>query len=378
MVTYHSELTPMKILHILPSIRSGGVATLVLDLVSFQVAHNNQVDVFVTRPGLNHMQPVFENIGATVDYSHYLNRNDPRHIWELKSKIKDYDIVHVHLFPDQLFVSIAKMLIKKKHRPILITTEHSTFNNRRKYKLFKVIDRWMYNQYNSIIAISDAAKSALDNWLHSQNLSTKTHTIVNGVDIAKFEQAQNKLKSVLSLPIGVKLVVMVARLAHPKDPLTLVKAISECPTNVNLAFIGYGPLEKEITQLAKNLNISERVHLLGLRNNVSELLKGCDIGVLSTNWDGFGLVAVEYMAAGMPVIASDVEGLRDVIGRKDALFAVGDYHQLANKINSLISSETLYNEQRNFFKNRANLFDVKLMCQKYTNHYLSLTHNIHG
>ena len=368
----------MKILHILPSIRSGGVATLVLDLVSFQVAHNNQVDVFVTRPGLNHMQPVFENIGATVDYSHYLNRNDPRHIWELKSKIKDYDIVHVHLFPDQLFVSIAKMLIKKKHRPILITTEHSTFNNRRKYKLFKVIDRWMYNQYNSIIAISDAAKSALDNWLHSQNLSTKTHTIVNGVDIAKFEQAQNKLKSVLSLPIGVKLVVMVARLAHPKDPLTLVKAISECPTNVNLAFIGYGPLEKEITQLAKDLNIGDRVHLLGLRNNVSELLKGCDVGVLSTNWDGFGLVAVEYMAAGMPVIASDVEGLRDVIGREDALFAVGDSHQLAKKINTLLSSETQYNEQRNFFKSRAKLFDVKLMCQKYTNHYLSLTQKIHG
>lgn len=368
----------MKILHVLPSIRSGGVATLVLDLATYQVAHNNHVDIFVSRPGLNHMQPQFENIGAKVDYSRYASRNDPRHIWELKTKIKDYDIVHVHLFPDQLFVRIAKNLIKKKLRPILITTEHNTFNNRRKYKLFKVIDRWMYNQYNSIIAISDAAKSALNKWLHSQELATKTHTIVNGVDITKFEQAPNRLKSILSLPVGAKLVVMVARLAHPKDPQTLVRAISECPPNVNLAFIGYGPLEEEIIQLAKALNIGDRVHLLGLRNNVSELLKGCDIGVLSTNWDGFGLVAVEYMAAGLPVIASDVEGLRDVIGREDALFAVGDYHQLAKRINSLISSETQYNEQRNFFKNRAKLFDVKLMCQNYTNLYLSLTNNIHG
>lgn len=368
----------MKILHVLPSIRSGGVATLVLDLVTFQVAHKNLVDVFVTRPELNHMQPIFENIGAKVDYSRYINRNDPRHIWELRSKIKDYDIVHVHLFPDQLYVSIAKTLIRIHNRPILITTEHNTFNNRRKYKLFQVIDRWMYNQYSSIIAISEASKSSLDKWLHSPKLSTKTYTIVNGVDIAKFELAPNRLKSILSLPAGAKLVVMVARLAHPKDPLTLVRAISECPLNVHLAFIGYGPMEDDITQLAKGLNICNRVHLLGLRNNVSELLKGCDIGVLSTNWDGFGLVAVEYMAAGIPVIASDVEGLRDVIGREDSLFSVGDYHQLAKRINSLISSETQYNEQRDFFKKRARLFDVKLMCQNYTNHYISLTHNIHG
>ena len=127
----------------------------------------------------------------------------------------------------------------------------------------------------------------------------------------------------------------------------------------------YGPLEEKIKDLADTLNIRNRIHPLGLRKDVPSLLKSADLGVLSTYWDGFGLVAVEYMAAGLPVIASDVDGLKDVVGRKDCLFKTEDYMSLARKITHILSNDALHKQLSEFFLNRSKLYDVKITQKKY-------------
>lgn len=361
----------MRILHILPSIRSGGVNSIVYSLASHQAKCGNKVDVFVGIPRFNHSYKKYNDAGVGVKYSKYNHTYDIRRIRELYHIMQAYDIIHVHLFPWQFYASIAHRMLNN-NRPVLVTTEHNTYNNRRKYKLLRYFDRWMYQAFDRIISISDDTKHNLDEWLNDIELSNKDITITNGVDIDCYKTSVDTLSSELKLPQNSRVIVMVARLLPPKDPITLVKAISECPENVHVVFIGYGELEKEISEISETLGLHYRVHLLGIRNDIPSLIKGAHIGVLSTNWDGFGLVAVEYMAAGLPVLASDVDGLRNVVGRKDALFKPGDYHDLSRKINALLSSQQLYDEMKAYFKDRANIFSSDKMCKEYLNLYTSL------
>lgn len=367
----------MKILHILPSIRSGGVANVVYNLASDQRLRGESVDIYISRPQekFRAMETEFKSLGINIYFSRFLNRYDFRHIQEIKTFIRNYDIVHVHLFPDQLWANLAYYCLPKSKRPVLVTTEHNTYNNRRKYVIFRCFDRFLYAPYDRIINIGIQTKINLDNWLRSEKLREKSVVISNGVDIDAIKIAQPADLSFLKLPEGAKLVIMVARLIPPKDPLTLVKAMCFTDNNIHVVFVGYGSLEKKIKDLAGALNISNRIHPIGMRHDVPSLLKSADLGVLSTYWDGFGLVAVEYMAAGLPVLASDVEGLRDVIGCKDCLFKTEDYISLANKITNILSDKVLYNKLSEFFYTRCKSFDVKTTQNEYYRCYESLLIN---
>lgn len=364
----------MKILHILPSIRNGGVANVVYNLVSDQRYRGESVDIYISRPQIKFrtMETEFTSLGVNVLYSKYTNRYDIRHVKELKALMHDYDIVHVHLFPDQLWANLAYRCLSKSTRPALITTEHNTYNNRRKYTILRYFDRFLYSKYDRIVNIGVQTKTNLDDWLKSEKIKNKSIVISNGVDIELIKKATPTDLSFLNLPKGHRIVIMVARLTHPKDPLTLVRAIHQCGSNIHCVFVGYGPLETKITDLAKNLNINNRIHLLGMRNDVPSLLKSADLGVLSTNWDGFGLAAVEYMAAGLPVLASDVDGLRDVVGKPECLFAPGDDHALAKNITNILSDTVLYNQLSSFFATRCKSFDIK----ETNEHYYALYKNL--
>lgn len=367
----------MKILHIVPSILSGGVVSVVYNLIRFQRKEGNIVNLYVASSELKYRlkEPLFKDIGVVLNYSKYPNVYDPRHIKEIKELLEEYDIVHVHLFPQQMWTSIAYRCIKNHKRPIIITTEHNTFNNRRKYPLFRYFDRFIYKPYHKIISISDQTKVNLDNWLKSPNISSNNIVISNGVDINKIYESQPADLSFLNLPEKTKKVVMVARLIHPKDPLTLVSAIKSCPSNIHAIFIGYGPMEDKVKTLAEDLGINNRIHLLGLRDDVPSIIKSCDLGVLSTFWDGFGLVSVEYMAAGIPVLASDVDGLRDVVGNKGCLFPVGDHYKLASLITSIFSDEKRYEDLQSFFANRCKSFNIDKTNEDYYKMIKELTKN---
>ena len=103
----------MKILHVVPAIRNGGVASVLFNLAKSQKQNGNDVTIYVSRPQLRDKEQEFRQYGINVMASRYNNRHNPCHILELKKLLPQYDLVHVHLFPDQLFVSIAFKLLSK-------------------------------------------------------------------------------------------------------------------------------------------------------------------------------------------------------------------------------------------------------------------------
>ncbi|MDE6559256.1 MAG: glycosyltransferase family 4 protein, partial [Muribaculaceae bacterium] len=269
------------------------------------------------------------------------------------------------LFPNQLYARIAVMLMPASKRPVVITTEHSTYNNRRKYSLLKILDKWMYKGYDKIVCISKQTERNLREWLDQINLGNRIVTICNGVNLSKFIPINSEEERS-------KNVVMVARLEHPKDPLTVVRAISKCPSDVNLYFVGSGYMDSSVKELSKELNIEDRVHLLGNRKDVPEILHNSGIGVLSTEWEGFGLVLVEYMATGLPILMSEVDGIQDVVGDRDSLFVNGDDDELAGKITRLIEDKDFYTAKSRFFKDRSSEFSIERMNKTYIDLYRNL------
>ena len=103
-----------------------------------------------------------------------------------------------------------------------------------------------------------------------------------------------------------------------------------------------------------------------MRSDVPSLLKAADIFVMSSHFEGFGLAAVEGMAAGKPVIASNVEGLNEVVEGAGLLFTPCDEKDLAVSILRLSQDSGYYKKVADACKERSRLFDIRRMAESYT------------
>lgn len=139
-------------------------------------------------------------------------------------------------------------------------------------------------------------------------------------------------------------IAMVARFAPQKDHallLTALASLRELPWTLDL--VGDGPLLPEVQALAKRLGLAERVRFWGRRLDVDRLLAEVQVFVLTSNWEGLPLVVLEAMRAGLPVVASDVGGLREAVrdGETGFLVARGNALQLQERLRELLVHPSL-------------------------------------
>ena len=287
---------------------------------------------------------------------------NPYNIIRLKKFLKGYDVIHTHNTACQLFVPLAILSTRSKTK--LVTTEHNTTNRRRSLRWFKPIDKWMYKQYDSIVCISDQTYDNLIDYICSDS---KVRTIYNGVDVNRFLKPIKRIEGHNQF-----IVTMVAAFREQKDHSTLLKAMTLLPDNYSLRLVGQGDTEESVKQYCSKLGLDARVEFMGLRMDIPNLLAESDINVLSSHWEGFGLVAVEGMASGRPFIASDVDGLRDVVGGAGILFPHGDAKALANLIKELCENPRYYKQVAQACQERANNYDISKMAASYHALYESL------
>jgi glycosyltransferase involved in cell wall biosynthesis len=142
-------------------------------------------------------------------------------------------------------------------------------------------------------------------------------------------------------------ILMVARFAAQKDHLLLLRALSRINEKFEMSFVGDGPTLRQAQQAADDLGLKDRVRFLGDRSDVAELLSQSHVFALSTRWEGLPLSILEAMRAGLPVISSDVGGVRESVedGLTGFLVPVGDVDAMRNGLWALIRSPEL---RRNF------------------------------
>lgn len=356
----------MQILYVIDSLTVGGAERLILDFAK-NLSKEHKIGVYVLKRVDSYIQEQVLNMEGISFYC-YESLLSPLHIIRIVRIAKNYDVVHVNLFPALYWAAIAKCFLRNKR---FVYTEHSTFNKRRKYPILQKVEKWIYGQYDYIVAISNKVRESLLVWIG--NNKRNIVTINNGVDIRKFTTAKAVTKSMLGIDDGHVMIFMSARFSAAKDQSTVVKSFPFLLNNrkIHIVFAGDGPLLENVKLLAEQMGISANIHFLGFRNDIPEIIKASDICVLSSKWEGFGLVAVEYMAAGKPVIASNVDGLNDVVRGAGMLFEQGNEKELAEKINLLIADDSLYNQMSKNCMKRSELYDLSHMISSYLSLYKS-------
>lgn len=357
----------MKILQVITSLQTGGAEKLIVDVVPKYKHLGLDVDVLLFDGKDTPFKRQLENAGIKVFSLGYGGSvYNPLYILKLMPYLRKYDIVHTHNTAPQLFAALGSVLCSV----VLCTTEHTTSNRRRDWKWYRPIDKWMYSRYKKVICISDSTEENLRKSIDSN--SDKICTIYNGIDFESYDKASPIAKDSITPDINRKVIAMVAGFRYQKDQETLIRAMSYVPKDVELWLIGDGERRTIIEQCVKEKGLENRVRLLGIRNDIPSILKTVDIVVQSSHWEGFGLAAVEGMAAGKPVVASNVAGLSQVVSNAGVLFPLGDDKALADILNKLLTDYKYYNTVKGRCVKRAHKFDISKMVYKYCQVYQSL------
>lgn len=367
----------MKILYIINSLVSGGAEKLFEQVVPLiNNVEGFEIDVLLLSDKNNVFDQYLLKQGIDIEVVKYNSIYDVRNIFAIKKKIMSqrYDIVHAHLFPTQYWVAIAKIFTANIHIKY-ITTEHSTHNRRREILYFRPIDKFIFSKYDIVISITENTKENLINWIDPKKKNSNKHIVVeNGITFEEIKKALPYRKSDLISGIeeNDKLICMVGRFSEAKDQPTLIHAVSKLSEDVHLVFVGEGPLIQDSKKLANDLDISNRVHFLGFRQDIPQILKTIDIAVLSSHWEGFGLFAVEAMAAEKPILVSDVQGLREVVNNPELTFKVEDSMQLSIKIKELLDNSPKAKKAIAYSCKRYLNYDINYNVEKHLKIYKNI------
>ncbi|HIY00414.1 MAG TPA: glycosyltransferase family 4 protein [Candidatus Blautia faecipullorum] len=244
--------------------------------------------------------------------------SDLKAMREVRKLIRKYepDIVYAHSSKAGAVARAADIGLKN----FCIYNPHGWAFNMRgskaKQMLYLAIEKMAAPFCEKIVCISDAEKqSALEKNICG---ARKLTVIFNGVDVEayKSQKGGQVRREELGIPEDAFVVGMVGRISPQKAPdifMEAAKKIKEKIPSAHFVIVGNGELEEQITEYAGNNGLGDVLHITGWVENPAAYVELFDVAVLLSRWEGFGLVLPEYMMAGKPVVASNVDAIPDVV-----------------------------------------------------------------
>ena len=357
----------MRILHVITNLNTGGAEKLLVELLPLLHGQEAEVELALFVGQRTPFLGLLEAAGIRMHlFSMGGNVYNPINIIKLIRLSRQYDLVHTHNTAPQLYGAIASLFCDAK----FCTTEHTTTNHHRVW-WFKPIEKWMYSRYERIICISDGVKESLIDCFGNKQ-TPKLTIIPNGINIKIFQDAVAINRNLISNNPQRRVISMVGRCSYQKDQETVIRALSRLSDDYELWLVGDGETINRLKELAFDLGLKNRVIFLGSRSDVPTIMKATDIIVQSSHIEGFGLAAVEGMASGKPVIASDIPGLRKVVEGAGVLFAHQDAEGLASIIERVMNDSQEYQQLVERGRERAGEYDIRNMATGYLKVYSDL------
>lgn len=284
------------------------------------------------------------------------------------------DIVYAHSSKAGAFARIADIGLKNK---VIYNPHGWAFNmqqSTKKKQMYKWVEKISAYFCDQIICISDAERlSALREKICKPN---KLQVIYNGIDFVELNK-ESKQNVDLSIPKNSYVIGMVGRLSEQKAPDIFVEAahlIKEQIPNAFFLMVGDGPLKKQIERQIDKLGLKESFCITGWVENPTAYMKKMDIGLLISRWEGFGLVIPEYMASNIPVIASRVDAIPNLIedGKDGILVNKDDFKSIAENVVRLKTNPDLYTKLKLQAMRKVKNFDIKRVASETENLYFVL------
>jgi glycosyltransferase involved in cell wall biosynthesis len=326
----------LAITHVLTSLHVGGAERMALLLAGAQASLGHQVSVVsFEEPPDGALGPEFEQAGLPV---RRIPKRPDGFDYTLSARLLSHfrgsapDVVHTHNALPLIYAAISARLCGAR----VLHTMHGNVPPR---GLQKWLRRLGAAAVHCFVAVS-AATADVARKLGEVSTS-KIRVILNATDVERFkrdESARTDVRRSWGVGAGGYAIGTVGRVAEVKNHTLLLRAVAPLlGSEVVLVIAGDGPERARCEALAKELEIAEHVRFLGVVSYVPRVMSGFDVFVLSSRSEGLPLVLAEAMAASLPVVATDVGGVANVVVDGDTGFVVdaGDEQGLRERIDRL-------------------------------------------
>ena len=348
----------MKILHLITTTDLGGAEKQLLHLARSQIKHGYTVHVAYLK-GSGTLNRDFESSGVRV-HTELTSRCFFRQIFQLNRILKQIrpDVMHGHLPRSEILVALIPSTCPK------IVSKHNseTFIPQKGFGyVSRILSRTVERRVSSIVCISNSVLQFLVS-VGEISDSNKYHIVHYGITQKKLRNTAQNVQDLSYLKLGT-----ISRLSPQKDLKTQIEGFTSYATEFQestLSILGVGPLEKILKEYVQMFECGNRVNFLGQSKDIESFFKTIDVFVLSSKYEGFGLVLLEAMNEGVPILSSNSIAAIEVLGDNfPGFFSIGNVTEFKEKlieIHSLDFRRRLVNLQ----EERLSLFSIEITFEK--------------
>jgi len=280
-----------------------------------------------------------------------------------------YTIVHTHSSKAGI---LGRWAARLAGVPIIVHTVHGWGHHDRQHPLVRrfyiLLEQITQRITDKLIVVSplNIEKGLADGIATPE----KYITIRSGIEMDRFQhpaRPREVVRAELGIPLEASVVGTVTRLSPQKAPLDFIEMAAQTvprQPDVHFVIVGDGPLRAEVEARVAALDLTERVHLTGLRRDVPDLMHSFDIFALSSLWEGLPRVLPQAMAAGLPIIATAVDGNAEAVtdGINGLLTPPGDPQAMAAALLRLLEDSALARKMGEAGRTRAEEFSARKMA----------------
>jgi glycosyltransferase involved in cell wall biosynthesis len=349
----------MRILHVIQELGMGGAERVVSALVRGAQASGHEVAVAAAAGSLDQEMDAYRYSLPLVERRPW---RVPAAAFDLRRAYRATapDVIHLHNPGMAVVSALAK--VGMRQRPSLVTVHGVPDEDyRTAARLLRLIGA-------AVVACGPGVTAAL-----ATHGLPVTETIVNGVAPAPPPASRAELASELGFEADRPLILFVGRLSPIKNPSLPIAALARLPDAV-LVVVGDGPLRGSLEEQARVTDVAERVVFAGTRTDARALIGAADAVVLTSASEGLPLVALESLAAGTPLVATAVRGIRELLHSDvDALLVpTGDEDALAQALRRVLSDQEVRTRLRASGLRTAALYSEEAMVAAYLDLYIRL------
>lgn len=359
----------IKILYVITSLGLGGAEKLLLYYLKHLDKKKYNLFVCCLREKPADLRDEMSNYAEIINLN-IRSKFDPMAIVYILKVLRriEPDIIHTNLFQPRVYTTLAKLFYKHS---LLITQKHSIVNPQ-KHNIFILFEMISILLNKKVIAISESVKKSLTKFeFIPQN---KILVLPNCIDYETYKKNSDRYSIRNKNEIVIGTVGRLEKVKGIKYLLLAMKIILAKFPHIRLEIIGDGSQSENLKKITEKLGISNSVKFFGKFTDVIPFYNKMDIFVLPSILEGFGIVLLEAMASGLPVVATNVDGIREVViqGESGILIPPKNPDAIAKAVIQIIENPELF---RNLVENgirRAQLFDVGEHVMKLESLYSNL------
>lgn len=285
------------------------------------------------------------------------------------------DLLHVHYaIPHASAAYMAKKILEAQgiHIPVITTLHGTDITLVGRDKTYAPVVTFSINQSDAITAVSDNLREETFRYF---KIEKDIHVIHNFVDVTRFQKKPIDAFRRVIAPNGEKILLHASNFRRIKRVQDVVQIFSEVHKQVpsKLLFVGDGPDRPMAEELARELGIGDDIRFVGRQEQMEDILAIADLFLLTSEYESFGLAALEAMASGVPVISTNAGGLPEinVDGVTGYLAPVGDVKQMSARAIEILSNEETLEQFKSNARAHSEKFDQHNIVPIYEELYES-------